>query len=192
MSEPYRLRQLDPEMPEVMADGEQLYRVFINLANNAQDAMPDGGQLTISTREGDGYAEVAFQDTGVGITEEVMKKIFEPLFTTKTKGTGLGLAVCQQIAAKHGGTIQTSSAPGKGSTFTVRASQRKICSDSLDFLPDTGYERDVKYNFHNQQPMTTAITKGVKLAREIRARFSRGKIEPLEEVDLKEGTEVIG
>ena len=114
------INQLDSDLPEVMGDGEQLYRVFINLAGNAQDAMPDGGELTISTREVDGYAEVAFQDTGVGISEEDMKKIFEPLFTTKTKGTGLGLAVCQQIVAKHGGTIQVSSTPGEGSTFTVR------------------------------------------------------------------------
>ena len=116
------VKQFDPDLPEIMADPEQLYRVFINLANNAQDAMSDGGQLTISTREVDGYAEVVFQDTGVGISEEDFKKIFEPLFTTKTKGTGLGLglAVSQQIVAKHGGTIQASSTPGEGTTFTVQ------------------------------------------------------------------------
>ena len=114
------VKQLDPHLPEVMADGEQLYRVFINLANNAQDAMADGGELTINTRRVDGYAEVGFQDTGSGISEDVMKKIFEPLFTTKTKGTGLGLAVCQQIVMKHSGSIQASSTPGEGSTFTVK------------------------------------------------------------------------
>ena len=114
------VKQFDPDLPEIMADPEQLYRVFINLANNAQDAMSDGGQLTISTREVDGYAQVVFQDTGVGISEEDFKKIFEPLFTTKTKGTGLGLAVSQQTVAKHGGTIQASSTPGEGTTFTVQ------------------------------------------------------------------------
>ena len=113
-------KQLDPHLPQAMADTEQLYRVFINLANNAQDAMPDGGELNINTRYVDGFAEVAFRDTGVGISEEDMKKIFEPLFTTKTKGTGLGLAVCQQIVAKHSGSIQASSTTGAGSTFTVR------------------------------------------------------------------------
>ena len=114
------VKQFYPGLPEVMADREQLYRVFINLANNAQDAMPDGGELTISTHSVDGYAEVAFKDTGVGISEEVMKSVFEPLFTTKIKGTGLGLAVCQQIVDKHGGSMGVSSTPGEGSTFTVR------------------------------------------------------------------------
>ena len=114
------VKQFDPDLPEVMADAEQLYRVFINLANNAQDAMPDGGELTISTSKVDGYAEVGFQDTGVGISEDVMEKIFEPLFTTKTKGTGLGLAVSQQIVMKHSGSIRASSTPDKGSTFTVK------------------------------------------------------------------------
>ena len=114
------VKKLDPDLPEIMADGDQLYRVFINLANNAQDAMPDGGELTVGARALDGYAEVAFQDTGVGIGEEDMKKIFDPLFTTKTKGTGLGLSVCQQMVAKHEGTIGVRSTLGEGSTFTVR------------------------------------------------------------------------
>jgi len=114
------VKQLDSDLPEVMADGEQLYRVFINLANNAQDAMPDGGELTVSTLKVDGNAEIAFRDTGVGISPDNMKKIFEPLFTTKTKGTGLGLAVSQQIVAKHGGSIQATSSPGEGTTFTVQ------------------------------------------------------------------------
>ena len=114
------IKQFDPDLPQLMADAEQLYRVFINLTNNAQEAMPNGGQLTISTQALGGYADVVFQDTGVGISEEDFKKIFEPLFTTKTKGTGLGLAVSQQIVAKHGGTIQASSTPGEGTTFTVR------------------------------------------------------------------------
>ena len=114
------VKQFDPDLPEMMADPEQLYRVFINLANNAHDAMADGGQLTITAISVDGYAEVEFQDSGGGISEENIKKIFEPLFTTKTKGTGLGLATCQQIVAKHGGTIQVESTPGEGSTFTVR------------------------------------------------------------------------
>ena len=80
-------KQLDPDLPKIMADGEQLYRVFINLAGNAQEAMLEGGELSISTRRVDGYAEVAYQDTGVGISDEDMKKIFDPLFTTKIKGT---------------------------------------------------------------------------------------------------------
>ena len=114
------LEEVDHQLPEVMADGEQLYRVFLNLANNAQDAMPAGGELKITTRRVGDHAEVEFQDTGTGISDEDIKKIFEPLFTTKTKGTGLGLAVCQQIMANHGGSIQASSISGEGSTFTVK------------------------------------------------------------------------
>jgi len=114
------VKQLDSDLPAVMADGEQLYRVFINLANNAQDAMPNGGELTISARKEVGFAEVAFSDTGVGISDQLMKNIFEPLFTTKIKGTGLGLAVCQQIVSKHNGTIMVASKEGEGATFTVK------------------------------------------------------------------------
>ena len=107
-------------MPEVLADADQLQRVFANLTLNAQEAMPDGGVLTISTRRENGFAEVTFKDTGKGINDEVMKNIFEPLFTTKTKGTGLGLAVCQQVVAKHDGTIQAMSENGEGATFTIK------------------------------------------------------------------------
>ena len=114
------VKRFDPELPEVLADPEQLRRVFINLSTNAQEAMPDGGELTISIRMVNGFAEVAFSDTGSGIPDENLKKVFDPLFTTKTKGTGLGLAVCQEIVARHNGSIAVASKPGEGSTFTVR------------------------------------------------------------------------
>ena len=113
------VKQFDPDLLEVPADAEQLQRVFMNLIMNAHDAMPEGGELTISSRRADGFAELAFSDTGVGISDEDMKKIFDPLFTTKTKGTGLGLAICREIVSKHGGTIDVSSKQGEGSTFRV-------------------------------------------------------------------------
>jgi signal transduction histidine kinase len=114
------LKNLDLDMIETPADGVHLERVFLNLAKNSLEAMPEGGELTITTRRCDGYAEVSFADTGVGIPEENLKKIFDPLFTTKTKGTGLGLAICQEIVSKHKGTIDVKSRPGKGSTFAVK------------------------------------------------------------------------
>ena len=114
------IKEFDVELPEVLADGDQLQRVFANLTLNAQDAMPEGGVLTIVTRREDRFAEVMFKDSGKGIDDEVMKSIFDPLFTTKTKGTGLGLAVCQQVVAKHGGTIQATSQNGDGATFTIK------------------------------------------------------------------------
>ena len=115
------VRSFDPEFTAIMADGVQLQqRVFMNLVTNARDAMPCGGELTITTRTTDEFAEVIFTDTGTGIDQETMAKIFEPLFTTKSDGTGLGLAVCQQILSNHGGSVDVISVPGQGSTFTVR------------------------------------------------------------------------
>ena len=114
------VKKLDPELPRVVADWEQLQRVFINLAYNAQDAMPEGGELIVALGREDGYAEIAFRDTGVGIPEEDMKKVFDPLFTTKSNGTGLGLSICQQIVSRQGGSIAAASVAGEGTTFTVR------------------------------------------------------------------------
>ncbi|MDA0733207.1 MAG: ATP-binding protein, partial [Chloroflexi bacterium] len=113
-------KQFDPDLPEVPIDAEQIQRVFANLAINANEAMAEGGELTVTTRRKGDFAEVVFQDTGEGISEEALKNIFEPLYTTKIKGTGLGLAVCQQVIAKHGGTINVSSRKGEGTTFAVK------------------------------------------------------------------------
>ena len=113
------VKRFDPDRAEVLADGEQLYRVFMNLAVNAQDAMPEGGVLTILTQKVERSVEVAFSDTGTGINDVDMKKVFEPLFTTKPKGTGLGLAVCHQIVSQHRGTIDVASVCGEGTTFTI-------------------------------------------------------------------------
>jgi signal transduction histidine kinase len=114
------VKQFGPNLAEVPCDGAQLQRVFTNLISNAMDAMSNGGQLTIRTQRGLDAAEVVFSDTGSGISAEAMKKLFDPLFTTKTKGTGLGLAICQQIVSKHQGSIRVASSPGAGATFTIR------------------------------------------------------------------------
>jgi len=91
--------------------------------NNAAEAMPNGGQLTLRTRPGPapGFVTVEVQDTGVGISEENMKKLFTPFFTTKPigKGTGLGLAIIYGIVKMHQGQISVQSEVGKGTTFTV-------------------------------------------------------------------------
>jgi len=112
--------QFDPETPEVLADPEQIRRVVINLAANAQDAMPDGGDVAIAIRRVDGFAEMTVTDSGVGIDDNDIKKVFDPLFTTKAKGTGLGLAICQQIMNRHGGTVEVVSKLGSGTSFTLR------------------------------------------------------------------------
>jgi two-component system NtrC family sensor kinase len=82
--------------------------------------MKNGGTLTISTNKTNGFLEVSFKDTGVGIPKENMEKLFLPLFTTKAKGTGMGLSVCKKLVDMHGGTIKVESEIGKGTTVTVK------------------------------------------------------------------------
>ena len=114
-------------MPPVRADAEQLLQVFLNLSLNALQAMPNGGKLWISTtlrrstRRGAAAAflEVRFRDAGVGIPAGDLKNLFIPFFTTKEKGTGLGLPISQRIIENHGGTIEVRSQPAEGATFTV-------------------------------------------------------------------------
>lgn len=107
-------------MPKVMADVDQVRRVFMNLITNAYEAMSTGGRLSISTKSCDKYAQIRFEDTGVGISDDDFGKIFDPLFTTKVKGTGLGLAICHQVMEKHGGSIDASKNPHVGATFTLK------------------------------------------------------------------------
>jgi signal transduction histidine kinase len=103
----------------VQADPLQLLRVFTNLIANANEAMLEGGELTVAVRSAGPCAEVAITDTGPGISPEGLKKIFEPLYTTKIQGTGLGLSVCQQVIAKHNGSLDVHSKVGVDTTFTV-------------------------------------------------------------------------
>jgi signal transduction histidine kinase len=103
----------------VQADGGLLRRVFTNLLTNAVQAMPDGGFIIVEGSPMKGMAKVSVSDTGPGISEENREKIFQPLFTTKAKGTGLGLAVCKRLVEAHGGEITFSTKEGVGTTFTV-------------------------------------------------------------------------
>ncbi len=112
-------KRLDPNLPTVMADGNQLSQVFVNLILNAVDAMPEGGELTITTEKIGENVVISFKDTGVGIKNEDKTKIFDPFYTTKEKGTGLGLAVSYNIIKKMNGTITVDSEVGKGTTFTI-------------------------------------------------------------------------
>lgn len=101
-------------------DSEKMLRVFQNLAGNAADAMPSGGMLTIRTRTCDDKLLIEFADTGIGMTEEVRLRAFEPFYTTgKKHGTGLGLAIVKRIVDEHNGTIEIESAVGKGTTIRM-------------------------------------------------------------------------
>jgi PAS domain S-box-containing protein len=105
--------------PTLRVDVEKLKRAFVNLVKNAVDAMPEGGTLTIEAKSVDDAVEFAFSDTGMGMPTRVIEKIFTPLFTTKAKGMGFGLAICKRIVEAHEGKIKVDSVLGKGTTFNV-------------------------------------------------------------------------
>ncbi len=119
------------QLPVVMGHPDQLEQVFINIARNAFDAMPDGGDFIITIETGSSqpessaepdFVEIRFHDTGEGIQPEHIGSLFEPFFTTKARGagSGLGLFVSYLIINQHGGTIEVESQPGAGSTFTIK------------------------------------------------------------------------
>jgi signal transduction histidine kinase len=87
---------------------------------NAKEAMPDGGRLTITVQPSENGVQLQFIDTGMGMDQATKDNIFNPFFTTKDKGTGLGLAMTHKIIEEHGGDIQVSSSPGEGTTFTLK------------------------------------------------------------------------
>jgi len=102
-----------------VCDSNQLSQVFVNLILNAIDSMPDGGKLTVKSMPKDANIIIRFEDTGLGIQTEDLPKIFDPFYTTKEKGTGLGLAVSYDIIKKMNGTLTVESEVGKGSIFTI-------------------------------------------------------------------------
>jgi len=111
-------------VPEVLVDGAHLEQVFLNIVFNAIEAMDGAGRLIVRTRHREGWVETELEDTGPGIPESILHRIFDPFFTTKHStdrmGMGLGLAISYGIVKSHRGDIKVSSAPGRGTTFTVR------------------------------------------------------------------------
>ncbi|MEM4657620.1 MAG: PAS domain S-box protein [Candidatus Methanosuratincola sp.] len=103
----------------VVVDPNMITRVLVNLVTNAVQAMPEGGTLQINARDCGKWISIEVRDTGIGIPEEHLKKLFTPLFTTKSKGSGLGLAICKRIVETHNGKIKVESRVGSGTTFTV-------------------------------------------------------------------------
>ena len=109
------------QLPKIKASKNQLRQVFLNLVANARDAMPKGGTLNVATSADAEHIDIKIADTGVGIKEEHIKKIFDSFFTTKdsVKGVGLGLSVCYGFIKDHGGDVQVQSQEGSGTTFTI-------------------------------------------------------------------------
>jgi signal transduction histidine kinase len=113
-------RYTEPGLPSPPLDPDMVKRVLTNLATNAVQAMPQGGRLSIHLHQDGSNAMISITDTGTGIAEENLDKVFQPLFTTKARGQGFGLPVCKRLVEAHKGSIEVKSEEGKGSTFTVR------------------------------------------------------------------------
>ena len=108
------------KLPKIEADKDIIKRVFVNLAVNGIQAMEKGGgTMKVSTKNTNESVEVNFEDAGIGINKENMKKLFTPFFTTKAQGMGVGLAICKRFVESHNGSIRVESEEGKGSIFTV-------------------------------------------------------------------------
>jgi signal transduction histidine kinase len=114
-----RVSDASQSEPRMMVDAEKMKRVCVNIIRNAIDAMPNGGTLTITSKESDDKSEIVFADTGVGMSKEVLEKLWTPFLTTKAQGMGLGLPICKRIVEAHGGKISVESMADKGTTFTI-------------------------------------------------------------------------
>jgi signal transduction histidine kinase len=116
--------KVQKEAGTVMADSDILKRILGNLVTNAVQAMPEGGKLTITASQKENQTTITVEDTGKGIPEEIKPKLFTPLFTTKSKGQGFGLAVTKRLIEALGGTISFESEAGKGTIFFIKFSPK--------------------------------------------------------------------
>ena len=114
-----QILDLTGDTPKVFVDVSQMMRAFGNLITNAIEAMPKGGKLEIKSEKTKNCLRITFKDTGLGITRKNLRKLFTPLFTTKAKGIGMGLAICKRIISVHGGSIDVESKEGAGTLVTV-------------------------------------------------------------------------
>lgn len=111
--------QYSASVPRVLVDPEQIQLVLTSILNNAMESMPDGGSLTVALQNGQGFVRLSIADTGAGISQENLGKVFDAFFATKSLGSGLGLNIASQIIANHKGSIYAESQLGAGSTFFI-------------------------------------------------------------------------
>jgi PAS domain S-box-containing protein len=120
------VQDLSQNHPTLKVDTARIKRVLVNLIQNSIEAMPQGGTLTITSRLWNDAVEIVLTDTGSGMPEKVMKSLWKPLQTTKSKGLGLGLSICKHIVDAHGGTISVKSRAGEGTTVTIRLPTKPV------------------------------------------------------------------
>jgi two-component system sensor histidine kinase HydH len=122
------VKDMDERLPKVMLDADRMKQVFMNVILNSMQAMPEGGRLAIRCRyhDEDGKVQVEISDTGIGMSREVLARVFEPFFSTRSGGTGLGLANVKKIMDQHGGSISIESAEGEGTNVIISMGQTGI------------------------------------------------------------------
>ncbi len=118
--EAIKVKNLVQDTPRIEVDPVKIRRVFSNLVKNAIDSIPESGELTISSSRADHDVVFVFADTGTGMSQEIMNRLWTPLFTTKARGMGFGLPICKRYVEAHGGKILVTSKVGDGTTFTVK------------------------------------------------------------------------
>jgi signal transduction histidine kinase len=111
--------EIQERLPSIIANPNRLQQVFFNIIGNARDAMPQGGSLKIKAYKDKNVLRISFQDTGVGIKKEHLRRVMEPFFTTKKEGTGLGLSISRSILWESNGRMRIESEPGKGTTVFI-------------------------------------------------------------------------
>lgn len=133
------------DSPKINVDVGKMNRVCVNIIKNAFDSMPNGGSLTINSEKAEDCLVLSFEDTGIGMTHDTMDKLWTPLFTTKAKGMGFGLAISKRIVEEHGGKISAESTVGKGTTFKVTIP-----------LEPKPVDKNLEYLVANQKPLARA------------------------------------
>jgi len=142
-------RDYTPELPEVQGDARRLELAFLNLMNNAVDAMPDGGVLTIRASAREDAVDLSFADTGCGIDKADVQNVIKPFFSTKASGTGLGLPLVARVIAAHDGQLRIESEKGEGTTVYVRLPLA---------LPETTQPEEATWAQQGSSSSTTTIS----------------------------------
>jgi PAS domain S-box-containing protein len=124
-----KVQNQSQEEPRISVDQDRMKRAFVNLIENAIDAMPNGGSITINSEESNGFLEISVTDTGTGLPDEVLQNLWKPLQTTKAKGMGLGLAIVKRIVDAHHGEVTVKSKTGEGTTYTIRLPLNRVADD---------------------------------------------------------------
>jgi nitrogen fixation/metabolism regulation signal transduction histidine kinase len=125
---------LDPDLPKVRLDADQMRQAILNLVRNAKESMPQGGRIVLSAKQEGASVVIGVRDSGGGIPRESLDRIFDPFFSTKLTGTGLGLALTQQIVTEHGGQLRVDSAVGVGSEFRIVMKAESGASTGMVFV----------------------------------------------------------